>query len=75
MLILYSDLLSENLVTEHDVQLVIISTPMGVDIFLLFPVTAIRHHTWFPVISRKSIYPIFTKLCMGMVNWYGCLLG
>ena len=41
----------------------------GVDIlFLLFPVSAVRHHTWFPVISRKGMYPIFTKFGMG-VYW------
>ena len=28
--------------------------------------SAIRRHTWFPVISRKSIYPIFTKFGMGV---------
>ena len=32
----------------------------GVDIlFLLFPASAVRH-AWCPVISRKSIYPMFT---------------
>ena len=38
----------------------------GVDIlFLLFPSSAVRHHAWFPVISRKTIYPIFAKFGMG----------
>ena len=31
-------------------------------------------HTWFPVISRKSIYPMFTKFGMG-VYWVNSLHG
>ena len=53
---------------------VIMSTHWGVDIlFLLFPPSVVRH-TWFPVISRKSIYPIFTKFGMG-VYWVNSLHG
>ena len=52
----------------------IMSTPLGVDIlFLLFPPSAVRH-AWFLVISRKSIYPIFTKFGM-CVYWVNCLHG
>ena len=43
-------------------------------LFLLFPVSAVRRHTWFPVISRKSIYPIFTNVGMG-VYWVNSLHG
>ena len=47
----------------------------GVDIlFLLFPASAVRRDAWFAVISRKSIYPIFTKCCMG-VYWVNSLHG
>ena len=52
------------------------STPLRVDLlFLLFPspVSGIRH-TWFPVISKKSIYPMFTKFGMG-VYWVNSLHG
>ena len=46
----------------------------GVDIlFFLFPASAIRH-AWFPIISRKSIYPIFTKFGMD-VYWVNSLHG
>ena len=38
------------------------------------PVSAIRRHTWFQVISRKSIFPIFTKFGMG-VEWVNSLHG
>ena len=53
----------------------IMSTPLGgVDIlFLIFPASAVRH-TWFPLISRKSIYPMFTKFGMG-VYWVKSLHG
>ena len=53
----------------------IIPTPLGVvDILLLlFPVSAVRH-AWFPVISRKSIYPMFTKFGMG-IYWVNSLHG
>ena len=33
--------------------------------YLLFPASAVRH-AWFPVISRNSIYPMFTKFGMGV---------
>ena len=33
-------------------------------VFLFFPASAVCRHTWFPIISRKSIYPIFTKFGM-----------
>ena len=36
--------------------------------------SAVRHHTWFPVISRKNIFPIFTKFGMG-VYWVNSLHG
>ena len=58
---------------------VIMSTPLcpphwGVDIlFLLFPASAVRH-AWFPLILRKSIYPMFTKFGMG-VYWVNSLYG
>ena len=46
----------------------------GVEIlFLLFTASAVRH-AWFPVISRESIYPIFTKFGMG-VYWVNSLHG
>ena len=46
----------------------IMSTPLGVDILcLLFPASAVSH-AWFPVISRESIYPIFTKFGMGVYS-------
>ena len=46
----------------------------GVDIlFLLFPASNVRH-AWVPVISRKSIYPMFTKFGMG-VDWVNSLHG
>ena len=32
------------------------------------------HHAWFPLISRKSIYPVFTKFGMG-VYWVNSLHG
>ena len=32
------------------------------------------HHAWFPVISRKGIYPIFNKFGMG-VYWVNRLHG
>ena len=47
----------------------------GVEIlFFLFPVSTVRRHTSFPVISRKSIYPMFTKFGMG-VYWVNSLHG
>ena len=45
----------------------------GGQIIFAFSVSAVRH-AWFPVISRKSIYPIFTKFGMG-VNWVNSLHG
>ena len=56
------------------------STPLGGGhiIFavsaLWHPASVVRHHTWFLVISRKSIYPIFTKFGMG-VYWVDSLHG
>ena len=54
------------------------STPLGVGggvdiLILLFPVSA-APHAWFPIISRESIYPIFTKFGMG-VYWDNSLHG
>ena len=43
-------------------------------LFLLFPASTLRRRAWFPVISRKSIYPIFTKFGMGL-NWVNSLHG
>ena len=37
------------------------------------PASTVRN-TWFPVISRKSIYPMFTKFGMG-VYWVNSLHG
>ena len=42
--------------------------------FFRHPSSAIHRHTWFPVISRKSIYPIYTKFGMG-VYWVNSLHG
>ena len=41
------------------------STPL-VGGHIIFAFSGVRRHTWFRVISRKSIYPIFTKFCMGV---------
>ena len=49
--------------------------PTGVFIYylyIIFTFSAVRCHTWFPVFSRKSIYPIFTKFGMG-VYWVNSL--
>ena len=46
---------------------------MNYELFLLFPASAVRH-AWFPVISRKSIYPMFTKFGM-VVYWVNSLHG
>ena len=54
------------------------STPMGGGGggggHINFPFSAVRRHTWFPVISRKGIYPIFTKFGIG-VYWVDSLHG
>ena len=48
-------------------------TPLGGGhIIFAFSASAVRRHTWFPVISRKSIYPIFTKFGRG-VYWVNSL--
>ena len=41
------------------------STPLGGG-HIIFAFSAVRCHTLFPVISRKSVYPIFTKFGMGV---------
>ena len=41
---------------------------------IIFAFSAVRRHTSFPVISRKSIYPIFTKFGMG-IYWVNSLHG
>ena len=47
----------------------------GVDIlFLLFPSSGVRCHTWFPDILGNSSYPIFTKFGM-QVYWVNSLYG
>ena len=48
------------------------STPLGGG-HIIFAFSAV-HHAWFPVISRKNIYPIFTKFGMG-VYWVNSLHG
>ena len=50
----------------------IMSTSLGGG-HIIFAFSAV-HHTWFPVISRKSIYPMFTKFGMG-VYWVNRLHG
>ena len=53
------------------------STPLGGGHYFCFfqrPSSAVRCHTWFPVISRKSVYPIFTKFSM-VVYWVNSLHG
>ena len=52
----------------------VMSTPLGGVDIIIFAFSAVRRHTWFPVISRKSIYPIFTKFGMG-VYWVNGLHG
>ena len=53
---------------------IIVSTPLGGGhIIFAFSASCIRH-AWFAVISRKSIYPIFTKFGMG-VHWVNSLHG
>ena len=49
----------------------IMSTSLG-EGHIIFAFFGVRHHTWFPVISRKSIYPIFTKFGVG-VYWVNSL--
>ena len=41
---------------------------------IIFAFSGVRRHTWFLVISRKSIYPIFTRFGMG-VCWVNSLHG
>ena len=48
------------------------STPLGGG-HIIFAFSAVRH-AWFPVISRKSIYPMFTKFGIG-VYWVNSLHG
>ena len=62
-----------------NLDLLIMSTPLGggggggTYYFCFFPLSGVRD-AWFPVISRKSIYPIFTKFGMG-VYWDNSLHG
>ena len=51
----------------------IMSTPLGCG-HTIFAFSAVRRHTWFLVISRISIYPVFTKFGMG-VYWVNSLHG
>ena len=59
---------------------IIMSTPLGGGhiIFAFSGVcrlpSGVRRHNWFPVISRKSIYSLFTKFVMG-VYWNNSLHG
>ena len=48
------------------------STPLGGG-HIIFAFSGVCH-TWFLVISRKSMYPIFTKFGMG-VYWVNSLHG
>ena len=52
---------------------IVMSTPLGGG-HIIFAFSSVRHRTWFPVISRKSMYPIFTKFGMG-VYWVNSLHG
>ena len=47
------------------------STPLGGG-HIIFAFSSVSRHAWFPVISRKSIYPIFTKFGMS-VYWVNSL--
>ena len=49
------------------------STPLGGHIIFAFSVVR-RPDAWFPLIWRKSVYPIFTKFDMG-VYWVNSLQG
>ena len=51
----------------------IMSTPLG-GRHIIFAFSSIQRLTWFPAISRKSIYAIFTKFGMG-VYWVNSLHG
>ena len=51
----------------------VMSTPLGGG-HIIFAFSCVRRHTWFPVMSRKSIYPMFTKFGMG-VYWVNSLHG
>ena len=48
------------------------STPLGGG-HIILAFSAVRH-AWFPLISRKSIYPMFTNFGMG-VYWVNSLHG
>ena len=56
-----------------ETQYLVMSTPLGGG-HIIFAFSAVRHHTWFLVISKKSIYPIFTKYVMS-VYWVNSLHG
>ena len=43
-------------------------------LFLLFPPSAVRRHTWFPDILGNSSCPMFTKFGM-QVYWVNSLYG
>ena len=40
---------------------------------IIFAFSAIRRHTWFLVISRKSIYPIFPNLVWVFIGLIACM--
>ena len=50
----------------------IMSKPLGGG-HIIFAFSTVCCHTWFPVISRKSIYPIFTKFGMGVIGLIACM--
>ena len=52
-------------------KVIFMSTPLGGG-HIIFAFSGVCRPTWFPVISRKSIYPIFTKFGMG-VYWVNSL--
>ena len=55
------------------------STPLGGEhIIFAFsgvccPASAVRRHAWFPVISRKSIYPILPNLVWVFIGLIACM--
>ena len=48
------------------------STPLGGGHIIIFAFSAVRH-AWFPVISRKSIYPILPNLVWVFIGLIACM--